>query len=50
MNYNDLLKAHLKYGTTKEDIITKKEYEKILENVVIAPWWDMKCLIILDLK
>ena len=38
MNYNDLLKAHLKYGTTKEDIITKKEYEKILENVVIAIW------------
>ena len=39
MDYDDLLKSHLKYGTTKEDILVSKGYEKILENVVIAPWW-----------
>ncbi|MBP3255853.1 MAG: phosphorylase [Clostridia bacterium] len=39
MEYKDLLKAHLKFGTTKEDIIKRKGYEKILENVVIAPCW-----------
>ena len=40
MTYDDLLKSHLKYGTRKEDIIKDKGYEKILENVIIAPWWD----------
>ena len=39
MNYNELLEAHLKYGTTKDDIIKNKNYEQILENVIIAPWW-----------
>ncbi len=39
MKYNDLLNSHLKYGTTSDDIIQRKGYEKILENVVIAPWW-----------
>jgi purine-nucleoside phosphorylase len=39
MNYNDLLNSHFKYGTTKEDIIIRNGYEKIQENVVIAPWW-----------
>lgn len=39
MKYEDLLKAHLMYGTTKEDIIKKNGYEKVLENVIIAPWW-----------
>lgn len=39
MKYNDLLNSHLKYGTTSDDIIKRKGYEKILENVVIAPWW-----------
>lgn len=39
MEYNDLLNSHLKYGTTKDDIIEGKGYENILENVVIAPWW-----------
>ena len=38
MEYNDLLNSHLKYGTTSDDIIERKGYEKILENVVIAPW------------
>ena len=39
MNYNDLIMSHQKYGTNKEDIILRKEYESIMENVVIAPWW-----------
>jgi len=39
MKYNDLLNSHLKFGTTGEDIKIKRGYEKILENVVIAPWW-----------
>jgi len=39
MKYEDLLNAHLKYGTSKTDIIKNRGYEKILENVVIAPWW-----------
>lgn len=40
MKYDDLLKAHSKYGTTDEDIRIKKGYQEIQENVVIAPWWD----------
>lgn len=40
MKYKDLLDSHLKYGTNSEDIIKNRGYEKILENVVIAPWWD----------
>ena len=40
MEYKDLLNSHLKYGTTEQDIIINREYEKILENVVIAPWWE----------
>ena len=39
MTYNDLLKAHQSYGTTSEDIIKRKGYEKVLESVIIAPWW-----------
>lgn len=40
MKYEDILKSHLKYGSTKEDIVKRNEYENILESVVIAPWWD----------
>lgn len=40
MNYNDLLESHLRFGTTDEDIRKNKGYEQILENVVIAPWWE----------
>ena len=40
MEYKDLLNSHLKYGTTEQDIIINREYEKILENVIIAPWWE----------
>ena len=39
MKYSDLLNSHLKYGTKNEDIIKTHNYEGILENVVIAPWW-----------
>ncbi len=39
MEYKDLLDAHLKYGTTKEDIIKRYDLDKILENVIVAPWW-----------
>ena len=39
MEYSDLLSAHLKYGTTSNDIILGKGFEEILPNVVIAPWW-----------
>lgn len=39
MKYENILKSHLKYGSTKEDIIKRNEYENILESVVIAPWW-----------
>lgn len=40
MNYDDLLNSHLRFGTTDEDIRKNKGYEQILENVVIAPWWE----------
>lgn len=39
MKYDELLSSHLKYGTTDNDIIVRKGYTEILENVVIAPWW-----------
>jgi len=39
MNYNDLLNSHFKYGTKSSDIISRNGYDRILENVVIAPWW-----------
>lgn len=39
MEYNELLSSHLKYGTTNEGIKKAKGYTKILENVVITPWW-----------
>lgn len=40
MTYEDLLEGHLRFGTTPEDIVKRKKYEKILENVVIAPLWE----------
>jgi len=39
MKYSDLLESHARFGTTSDDIIKDKGFEKILENVVIAPWW-----------
>ena len=39
MKYEELITSHLKYGTTEQDIRSRKGYDQILENVVIAPWW-----------
>ena len=50
MEYKDLLDSHAKYGTTKEDIGTKRGYDKVLENVVIAPWWKHKMFDVLNYK
>lgn len=40
MKYEDLINSHIKYGIKKGDIIKKNSYDKLLENVVIAPWWE----------
>lgn len=40
MEYNKFLESLKSYGTSKEDIIKRKGFEKILENVVVAPWWE----------
>lgn len=40
MDYNNILEALRLYGTSKEDIIKRRGFENILENVVIAPWWE----------
>ena len=50
MNYDDLLNAHLRFGTTKEDIIERRGYNNILENVVIAPWWKHEMFEYLNFK
>ena len=40
MKYIDLLKAHSDFGSNEKDIIEVCGFENILENVVIAPWWE----------
>ena len=40
MEYKDLLKSHSRFGTTEEDIAIKRGVDKVLDNIVIAPWWD----------
>ena len=35
MNYNNLLEAHLKYGTTKEDIYRHKVRYEIIPEIVV---------------
>ena len=40
MDYKDIIDWHKKYGTSKDDIIKRVGYQNILENVVIAPWWE----------
>ena len=40
MKYEDIINAHSSYGSKKEDIVAICGYENILENVVIAPWWE----------
>ena len=39
MKFDELLNHHLLFGTQEEDIIKRRGYEKILKNVVVAPWW-----------
>lgn len=50
MKYEDLLNGHFRYGTKKEDIIKRKGYENILENVVIAPWWSHEIFLMFNVK
>ena len=50
MNYNDLLNSHKKFGTSKNDILIKDNFDKIKQNVVIAPWWDVTIFDNLDAK
>ena len=38
-SYEELLSQQQKYGITKEDVLTKDSFDKVLSNVVIAPWW-----------
>ncbi|MFI3307556.1 MAG: phosphorylase [Mycoplasmatota bacterium] len=47
MTYEELLESHLQYGTTKEDILKGKNFDKIREDVVIAPWWGIEMFDIL---
>jgi nucleoside phosphorylase len=40
MKYEEILEYLKKYGSNREDIIKRRGYEKVLKNVVIAPWWE----------
>lgn len=40
MEYSEILEYLRLYGTNKQDIIKRRGYENILENVVVAPWWE----------
>lgn len=40
MEYAKLLESLSLYGTTREDIKKRRGHENILENVVIAPYWE----------
>ncbi len=40
MNYSDLLDSHKRFNTTKNDIAARNGFDRILENVVIAPMWN----------
>lgn len=40
MEYINILESLKKYGTNKEDIIKRRGFENILDNVVVAPWWE----------
>lgn len=39
MNIKNIIDSHIEYGTTPTDILKRYGYSKILENVIIAPWW-----------
>ncbi len=41
MEYSDLLKSHEEYGNSKQDILLRHGFDKILKFVIIAPWWDI---------
>ena len=36
MTYNELLDSQKKYGTNENDILSKRDYDKICEKVVLA--------------
>ena len=40
MDYNKLLEQLNLYGISEEDIIKRRGTENILEDVVVAPWWE----------
>lgn len=40
--YEELLNTQLKFGTTKEDIRNNDDFNMLLSNVVIAPWWEVE--------
>lgn len=50
VSYEKLLDAHSKYGTGKDEILKYRGYDRILENVVIAPWWSHTIFESLNLK
>lgn len=41
MKYDELIKSHEEYGNSKQDIVLRHGFEKVLKNVIIAPWWDV---------
>ena len=46
MNYNNLLKAHLRFGTTDEDIRKNKVMNKYLKMLLLLLGGNIQCLII----
>ncbi len=40
MDYKKLLQWHRAYNHTEEDLIKSEGFEQVLEDVVIAPWWE----------
>lgn len=42
MKYQELLEAQKKYGTTIEDILKKDNFDQVLDNVVLSPWWGVE--------
>lgn len=40
MHYSCFLESLSKFGTSKEDIIKRRGFGNVLENVVVAPWWN----------
>ena len=40
MNYSSFLESLSSFGTSQDDIIKRRGFDNILENVVLAPWWE----------